>query len=287
MPKFMEFFIYPHTRVILSKVGLREEEYKSFVIFGHMILALFMALNLRAHVILRRKQGEVDENAPLIEEKEVYETSSDGDTEDDYTIEQEQQKQTNPNEEGDEELDNIQDPEPPQIDYMVAFKKAMRRAWKKTKEVAINLTTFTVNFLVRYSYNLSLIVLYFADLFLPNADILHAIYCKSLLVKLTVIVLFFLIYFVFPSFARKTWIVLVLYCQFVIVALYFFNVYYDDVVGIEYTTIGLIAFQKRSFWLGLVWHIVVLFVVSIEYHVQNMNRAQIGNLRIDIGKSNY
>jgi hypothetical protein len=116
-----------------------------------MVLALFMALNLRAHVILRRKQGEVDENAPLIEEKEVYETSSDGDTEDDYTIEQEQQKQTNPDEEGDEELDNIQDPEPPQIDYMVAFKKAMRRAWKKTKEVAINLTTFTVNFLVTHT----------------------------------------------------------------------------------------------------------------------------------------
>ncbi len=116
-----------------------------------------------------------------------------------------------------------------------------------------------INFFVRYSYYLSLLVLYFSDLTTPNADVLHAIY-----------LLFFLLYFVFKVFARKAWIILVIYCQFVVATLYFFNVYYTKVVGEEYQTIGFVAFGHNSFWEGLVWHFVVLFIVTIQFHVQRL-----------------
>jgi hypothetical protein len=129
----------------------------------------------------------------------------------------------------------------------------------------------TVNFFVRYSYYLSLLVLYFADLTTPNADALHAIY-----------LLFFLVYFIFPILAQKAWIVLVIYCQFVVVTLFFYNVYYKSIVGEEYTTIGFTRFNNDSFWEGLAWHFVVLFIVTLQFHVQRLN--EVGSIHIDRDK---
>jgi hypothetical protein len=174
MPRMMQFFIYPSTRVILAKVGFREEEYKSVLIFGQMVLSLFMALNIRAHLMILKEQKQKTETSPLLVEKhelvEQAESSSD-DTEDDVSDHEQ------PEDVEGEELDQLPIKTSPASPWKT-FKRYMKSAWKRTKQITINLVSFIVNFLVRYSYNLSLVVLYFADLFLPNADILHAIYRK-------------------------------------------------------------------------------------------------------------
>lgn len=193
MPCFMEFFVSPDMKNIMYKVGLRSDNNKSFIILGQMLLSLFMALTMRARSILRKEQQEqmlnsapaspTKEHTPLLEASpqqnndhddvasDVPSASEEIDTEDELSdVEEVDPLEANL------ELDKI--PVVRQKSLWKAFQKQLKKLWKSTKEIIMNLIRFMVNFFVRYSYNLSLVVLYFADLFLPNADILHAIYRK-------------------------------------------------------------------------------------------------------------
>ncbi|KAL9644447.1 hypothetical protein ABK040_016574 [Willaertia magna] len=157
-------------------------------------------------------------------------------------------------------------------------KKEKKLSWLTlTKELIIIIFNYFIEllfiFFIRNSFYVSLVILYFADLTSVNADVLHAIY-----------LIFCLLYFIFPKVAQKTWIILVFYCQFVIVSLYFFNIWYaPDHVGMIYEIIGfsptflsVTEFTKTntfgSFWKGLIWHILILIFTSIQYHIQQVNK---------------
>ena len=98
-------------------------------------------------------------------------------------------------------------------------------------------------------------------------------------------VVFCTIYFIFPKFARRTWILLVFYCQFVILALYIFNVWYaPGDVDLAYEIIGFnpsfITVENVSntssfgeYWKGIGWHIVVLILTSIQYHITTVKHV--------------
>lgn len=61
-----------------------------------------------------------------------------------------------------------------------------------------------------------------------------------------------------------------MYTQMVILALYFFNVYFPDSQGLVYDLLGLVRFQRGDFWAGLVWHISILIFTTIQLHVTNL-----------------
>ncbi|KAG2378186.1 hypothetical protein C9374_008329 [Naegleria lovaniensis] len=190
-----------------------------------------------------------------------------------------------------------------EVDGEEKKQKTLELVWKKTKQVLNFFKVLILDYFwkvllilfVRNSFYLSLIVCYFADLTSENADLLHAIYCKYLksMGSLTniLLVIFCSTYFIFPNFARKTWIVLVLYCQFVIIALYFFNVWYaPEIVDLPYEIIGFNpafltidnmdkTFSFGVFWRGLIWHIFILILTSIQYHITNVKN--VGNVNIE------
>lgn len=255
IPSVTQNFIYP-TRGILEKVGFRNEKYPSPIIFGQLMLTLLIGLTIRVQLKNRNTLSKISqtlfgENNNLISELNSDEYSYDS--------------------EATENIDNEDDdPEIEELTEMDVKKKERKkrpktfRAWVKlslrtVQQIWQKMVEVSIKFFTTYSYYLSLLVVYFADLSTENADTIHVVY-----------LLFFLLFFVFKSLAKKLWILLVFYAQFVIIALYFFNVFYPHIVGTPYNILGLVRFRKQSFWLGLIWHILILFFTSIEYHVQNM-----------------
>jgi hypothetical protein len=274
IPTVDDNFIYP-TKGILYKVGFRRETIPSAVIFGQLALTLLLSLTMRVRFSVQGHE-HFTENIVRVVIRNSHSDQSDSD-----------QESTSYDSDATENLEDIEDDLSPEVGELAINEKkkkkrpktfrsglrwtlrALRRGWEKFRILSIK-------FFTTYSYYLSLLVVYFADLTTDNADAIHAVY-----------LLFFLLFFVFRGLAKRFWILLVIYTQFSIVSLYLFNVYYPNVVGIPYRIIGFVTFKKDSFWVGLVWHILILFFTSMEYHVQKLsveNLTEFAGIRISMDK---
>jgi hypothetical protein len=138
------------------------------------------------------------------------------------------------------------------------------------------------------SYKLSLAGLYMASL--ATINLIRAGYCAYhnilCVVLLTVTaVIIFILFAVFPRFAKRFWFVLVLYCFLVVSLVYSWNLYWTpgadgpmaEVIGkslkhvvnqYSLDSVGLYHFNHRDLvFEGLLYHLIILLFAIIQWQL--------------------
>eukprot|EP00002_Diphylleia_rotans_P027716 TRINITY_DN5567_c0_g1_i2.p1 TRINITY_DN5567_c0_g1~~TRINITY_DN5567_c0_g1_i2.p1 ORF type:complete len:2292 (-),score=444.02 TRINITY_DN5567_c0_g1_i2:1261-8136(-) len=83
-----------------------------------------------------------------------------------------------------------------------------------------------------------------------------------------VFLIFSIIYLIFPGLAEKTWLLLVLYCDFVVVSFYCWQIkFFNEMQGSFVTSTGLNKYE--SVWDNFVFYMLLVLAVVAQYVVYN------------------
>jgi hypothetical protein len=130
---------------------------------------------------------------------------------------------------------------------------------KEKNNIFFNIANNLLYFIVINSYYLSLVIVYIACLYPDLANIIHGIY-----------IIFFIMFFVFPSLVKRFWIFLVMYSSLVLISLYLFNLISSQTNnGAIFEVIGLVHIPRDRYYIDLIWHVLIFIFTSIQLQLIN------------------